>query len=124
MAEKILIVDDSVSMRQMTSLILKNAGYEVEAASDGQEGLSKVSDEIVLIITDYNMPGLNGIEFIKQVRGGDVNKAVPIIMLTTESEDAKKAEGKAAGATAWLTKPFDKDQLVATIRKVLGSVTF
>ena len=124
MAETILIVDDSVSMRQMTSIILKNAGYAVEQAADGEEGLSKVTDDISLIITDYNMPGMNGIELIKKIRAGSTNKAVPILMLTTESEESKKNEGKNAGATGWLTKPFDKEKLLATIRKIMGSVSF
>ena len=124
MAETILIVDDSVSMRQMTSIILKNAGYTVEQAADGEEGLSKVTDDISLIITDYNMPGMNGIELIKKIRAGSTNKAVPILMLTTESEESKKNEGKDAGATGWLTKPFDKEKLLATIRKIMGSVSF
>ncbi len=124
MAETILIVDDSVSMRQMTSIILKNAGYTVEQAADGEEGLSKVTDDISLIITDYNMPGMNGIELIKKIRAGSTNKAVPILMLTTESEESKKNEGKNAGATGWLTKPFDKEKLLATIRKIMGSVSF
>jgi two-component system, chemotaxis family, chemotaxis protein CheY len=123
-AETILIVDDSVSMRQMTSIILKNAGYTVEQAADGEEGLSKVTDDISLIITDYNMPGMNGIELIKKIRAGSTNKAVPILMLTTESEESKKNEGKNAGATGWLTKPFDKEKLLATIRKIMGSVSF
>jgi two-component system chemotaxis response regulator CheY len=108
----------------MTSIILKNAGYNVEQAADGDEGLSKVTDDISLIITDYNMPGMNGIELINKVRQGSTNKAVPILMLTTESEDAKKNEGKKAGATGWLTKPFDKEQLLATIKKIMGNVSF
>ncbi|NBC29272.1 MAG: response regulator [Spirochaetes bacterium] len=124
MAETILIVDDSVSMRQMTSIILKNAGYTVEQAADGEEGLSKVSDDISLVITDYNMPGMNGIELIKKIRAGSTNKAVPILMLTTESEESKKNEGKNAGATGWLTKPFDKEKLLSTIKKIMGSVSF
>jgi two-component system chemotaxis response regulator CheY len=111
-------------MRQMTSIILKNAGYNVEQAADGDEGLSKVTDDISLVITDYNMPGMNGIELINKVRQGSTNKAVPILMLTTESEEAKKNEGKQAGATGWLTKPFDKEQLLATIKKIMGSVSF
>jgi len=108
----------------MTSIILKNAGYTVEQAADGEEGLSKVTDDISLIITDYNMPGMNGIELIKKIRAGSTNKAVPILMLTTESEESKKNEGKNAGATGWLTKPFDKEKLLATIRKIMGSVSF
>ncbi len=124
MAEKILIVDDSVSMRQMTSIILKNAGYTVEQATNGEEGLSKISDDISLIITDYNMPGMNGVELIRQIRAGTTNKAVPILMLTTESEEKKKTEGREAGATAWLTKPFDKEELLKVIKKVTGGASF
>ena len=124
MAEKILIVDDSVSMRQMTNMILAGAGYEVVQAVDGKDGLAKMSADIKVVITDYNMPNMNGIEFIKAVRSGAVNKSVPILMVTTESEDSKKQEGKSAGATGWITKPFDKDTLLQTIKKVAGSLDF
>ncbi|MCA1753768.1 MAG: response regulator [Spirochaeta sp.] len=124
MAEKILIVDDSVSMRQMTNMILGGAGYEVVQAVDGKDGLAKMSADIKVVITDYNMPNMNGIEFIKAVRSGAVNKSVPILMVTTESEDSKKQEGKNAGATGWITKPFDKDTLLQTIKKVAGSLDF
>ena len=124
MAEKILIVDDSVSMRQMTNMILAGAGYEVVQAVDGKDGLDKMSADIKVVITDYNMPNMNGIEFIKAVRSGAVNKSVPILMVTTESEDSKKQEGKSAGATGWITKPFDKDTLLQTIKKVAGSLDF
>ncbi|MFN2312121.1 MAG: response regulator [Spirochaetia bacterium] len=124
MAEKILIVDDSVSMRQMTNMILGGAGYEVVQAVDGKDGLAKMSADIKVVITDYNMPNMNGIEFIKAVRSGAVNKSVPILMVTTESEDSKKQEGKNAGATGWITKPFDKDTLLQTINKVAGSLDF
>lgn len=124
MADKILIVDDSVSMRQMTNMILSGAGYEVVQAVDGQDGVAKMSADIKVVITDYNMPNMNGIEFIKAVRSGAVNKSVPILMVTTESEDAKKQEGKSAGATGWITKPFDKDTLLQTINKVANPLTF
>jgi len=124
MAEKILIVDDSVSMRQMTNMILGGAGYEVVQAVDGKDGLAKMSADIKVVISDYNMPNMNGIEFIKAVRSGTVNKSVPILMVTTESEDSKKQEGKSAGATGWITKPFDKDTLLQTIKKVAGSLDF
>lgn len=124
MADKILIVDDSVSMRQMTNMILSSAGYEVVQAVDGQDGVAKMSADIKVVITDYNMPNMNGIEFIKAVRSGTVNKSVPILMVTTESEDAKKQEGKSAGATGWITKPFDKDTLLQTINKVANPLSF
>jgi two-component system chemotaxis response regulator CheY len=124
MSGKVLFIDDSVSMRQMTSLILSGAGYEVVQATEGQEGLDKLTDDIDLVITDFNMPNMNGIEVIRAIRGGTVNKSVPILMLTTESEEAKKQEGRQAGATAWMTKPFDKDGLLAVVKKITDSVDF
>ena len=124
MADKILIVDDSVSMRQMESLILKQAGYDVVEAADGEEGLSQLTADIRAVVTDYNMPNMTGVEFIKAIRAGSVNKSVPILMVTTESEQDKKQEGKAAGATGWLTKPFEQEQLVKAIRKIADSVQF
>lgn len=124
MSMKVLFIDDSVSMRQMTSLILGGAGYEVVQAGDGEEGLASLTPDVGLVITDFNMPGMNGIEVIRAIREGAVNKSVPVLMLTTESEQAKKDEGRAAGATAWMTKPFDQEGLLATVRKITGSVEF
>ncbi len=124
MGDKILVTDDSVSMRQMTSIILKQAGYEVVEAVDGADALEKLNEDIKVLITDYNMPNMNGIELIKAVRSGSVNKSIPILMVTTESEDAKKQEGKQAGATGWITKPFDKDTLIGTLKKVSDTVEF
>jgi two-component system chemotaxis response regulator CheY len=124
MADKILIVDDSVSMRQMTSIVLKGAGYTVDAAADGPEGLSKLDDDVRVVITDYNMPGMNGVEFVQRVRSGSVAAAVPIVMLTTESDQSKMQAGREAGATAWLVKPFDKEKLLKVIKRVTGSVSF
>jgi two-component system chemotaxis response regulator CheY len=124
MPGKVLFIDDSVSMRQMTSLILSGAGYEVVQAENGREGLSKLTPDVDLVITDFNMPNMNGIEVIRAIREGDVNKSVPILMLTTESEDQKKQEGRQAGATAWMTKPFDKEGLLATVKKITDSVDF
>ena len=124
MAKNILIVDDSVSMRQMTKIILKGAGYQVVEAKDGNEALELISDSIDLIITDYNMPNMNGITLIKEIRGGTKNKSVPILMLTTETDPGRKEEGKQAGATGWLTKPFDKESLLKVIQKVLGTMDF
>lgn len=124
MAKKVLVVDDSVSMRQMLSMILSSGGYEVIPAEDAKEGLTKLTDDLAAIITDYNMPGMNGVDFIKEVRGGSVANSKPIIMVTTESEQQKKEEGKAAGATGWITKPFDKSQLLEVMDKVTGDVEF
>jgi two-component system chemotaxis response regulator CheY len=122
MAKSILIVDDSVSMRQMTKLILKSASYQVIEAKDGIEALELLSNSIDLVITDYNMPNMNGITLIKQIRGGKSNKSVPILILTTETDPGSKEEGKKAGATGWLTKPFDKEGLLRVIQKVLGTM--
>ncbi len=124
MAGRILIVDDSVSMRQMTSIILKGAGYTVIEAVDGNDGLEKLDSTIDLVITDYNMPNKNGIELIHDIRKGNVNKSVPILILTTESEQSKKEQGKQAGATGWVTKPFDKTSLLQVIKKVTTNLEF
>mgnify|MGYP006279779511 CR=1 FL=1 len=124
MADRLLIVDDSVSMRQMIQIILKGAGYAVDEAGSGPEALQKLSDEHTVVITDYNMPEMNGVELIEKIRAGGVNKAIPILMLTTESEESKRQAGKRAGATAWLTKPFQKGELVDVVRKVAATVEF
>jgi len=121
MAKKILSVDDSASVRQMVTFALETAGYQTAQAADGREALTVLKGSPVdMIITDLNMPNLNGIELIKQVRALPGFKFVPIVLLTTESEDAKKAEGKAAGATGWIVKPFNQDQLLAVVKKLLG----
>mgnify|MGYP006292143667 CR=1 FL=1 len=124
MSNRVLVVDDSVSMRQMTGLILKGAGFEPVEAGDGQEALEKLTDDTVLVITDFNMPRMNGVELIKAIRGGSVAKTVPILMITTESEDNKKQQGREAGATAWIVKPFTKEQLLATLNKIVSTLTF
>jgi two-component system chemotaxis response regulator CheY len=121
MAKKILIADDSASMRQMVDFTLKNAGYEVTEAADGTEALKKLTElAFDMVLTDLNMPGLNGIELIREARKLPTGKFIPMVMLTTESQDDKKKEGKAAGATGWIVKPFKPDQLVAVCKKVLG----
>jgi len=121
MAKKILSVDDSASVRQMVTFALETAGYQTAQAGDGKEALAFLKTSPVdMIVTDLNMPNLNGIELIKQVRALPGFKFVPIVLLTTESEDAKKAEGKAAGATGWIVKPFKQDQLLAVVKKLLG----
>lgn len=118
MGKKILIADDSTSMRMMINYTLAEEGYSVIEAVDGEDALGKMASDVNLLITDLNMPKINGIELIKRIRSGTVNKFLPIIMLTTESEPAKKAEGKNAGATAWIVKPFTPENLVETIKKV------
>ncbi len=120
MSKTILTVDDSASIRQMVSFTLKGAGYNVVEAVDGEDGLAKVnSNNVKMIITDLNMPKLDGIGFIKKVRANPKTKFIPIIMLTTESQAEKKQAGKSAGATGWIVKPFKPDQLLGVVKKVL-----
>ena len=120
MPKTILTVDDSVSVRQVVSFALKDAGFDTVEATDGRDALTKLSGGVHLVITDLNMPNMDGLELIKQIRAGSTNKYVPIIMLTTESQPAKKQEAKAAGATGWIVKPFRPEQLIAVIQRVLG----
>ncbi|MBN1931968.1 MAG: response regulator [Desulfobacterales bacterium] len=120
MSKVILTVDDSASVRQMVSFTLKQAGYDVLESVDGQDALNKLTaNQVNMLITDLNMPNLDGIGLIKKVRAESRYKFMPIIMLTTESQEEKKAEGKAAGATGWIVKPFNPEQLLAVIKKVL-----
>ncbi|MDA8233182.1 MAG: response regulator [Magnetospirillum sp.] len=122
MVKTILSVDDSASMRQMVRLTLSGAGYQVIEAADGREGLSKAQANTVhMVVTDLNMPNMDGLELIRALRGEPAYKGVPIIFLTTESDEAKKKEAKSAGATGWITKPFQQDQLLAVVKKVLGA---
>jgi two-component system chemotaxis response regulator CheY len=121
MAKTILSVDDSTSIRQMVAFTLKGAGYEVIEAADGQEGLDKAKVKTVdLVLTDQNMPRMDGITLIKSLRAMPTYKSVPILMLTTESGDAMKSEGRAAGATGWIVKPFDPARLLEVVKKVIG----
>jgi len=119
MSKKIMTVDDSSSVRQMVKFALSDAGYEVLEASDGKDALQKLEGQVDMIITDLNMPNMDGIELIKQVRANSQYKFLPIVMLTTESEESKKAEGKQAGATGWIVKPFKPDQILGVIKKVM-----
>lgn len=117
----ILAVDDSASMRQMVSFTLKGAGHDVVEAGDGQEALNLAKgSKFDLVLTDVNMPMMDGIVLTRQLRSLPNFKFTPILMLTTEAGGDKKQEGKAAGATGWIVKPFNPDQLLATINKVLG----
>jgi len=120
MPKTILTVDDSASVRQMVRFTLTEAGYNVIEASDGQDALAKLTAPVNLVITDLNMPCLDGIGLIRCLRANPACKGVPIIMLTTESQEAKKQEGRAAGATGWIVKPFTAQQLVAVVKKVIG----
>jgi len=116
----ILTVDDSASMRQMVTFTLKSAGHQVTEATDGVDALQKAKQEkFNLIITDVNMPNMDGITLTKELRALDDYKFTPILTLTTESGSNRKKEGKAAGATGWIIKPFNPDQLLSTIQKVL-----
>lgn len=123
MAKTVLIVDDSSSMRQMVGFTLRGAGFEVIEGGNGQEALDKLKaapgGRVDLVITDLNMPVMDGLTFIKAVRNTATMRFAPVLMLTTESQESRKAEGKAAGATGWIVKPFHPEQLLKVIEKVL-----
>lgn len=122
MKKTILTVDDSPSVRQMVKLTLSNAGYDVVEAGDGAEGLQKAQTRAVdMVVTDLNMPVMNGLGLIRELRKLPAYRGVPILFLTTESDAEMKKEAKAAGATGWITKPFQQAQLLAVVRKVLGA---
>jgi len=117
----ILTVDDSASIRLTTRVALSNAGYTVTEAVDGQDGLAKLNGgQFDLIVTDLNMPNMDGLTMIRELRKLPAHTGVPVIFLTTESDSDIKQQAKAAGATGWLTKPFDPESLVKIVRKVLG----
>jgi two-component system chemotaxis response regulator CheY len=117
----ILTVDDSASIRQMVKLTLSGAGYNVVEASDGRDGLAKAqANTINMVVTDLNMPNMNGLEFIRALRQLAPYRGIPIVFLTTESDDNLKQQAKAAGATGWITKPFKQEQLLAVAKKLLG----
>lgn len=118
---RILVVDDSASMRQMVAFTLKGDGHDVVEAADGVEALACAKkDSFNLVITDVNMPNMDGIALTKELRGLPAYRFTPILTLTTESSAEKKMAGKQAGATGWIVKPFNPDQLLATAKKVLG----
>ncbi|MBI4847892.1 MAG: response regulator [Nitrospirae bacterium] len=118
MAKTILIVDDSASMRQLVTFALKDAGYDVIAAVDGKDALGKLNGaKIDMVVTDLNMPNMDGIMLIKQLRSRPSSKFTPVVMLTTESQETKKQEGKLAGASGWIVKPFTPEKLIEVIKK-------
>ncbi|HUW76162.1 MAG TPA: response regulator [Gallionella sp.] len=120
MAKTILVVDDSASLRQVVSIALKGAGYDVIEACDGQDALSKLKGQKVnLVISDVNMPNMDGITFVKEMKKLPEFKFTPVIMLTTEGQESKKQEGQAAGAKAWVVKPFQPAQMLAAVGKLV-----
>lgn len=121
MAKKIMTVDDSPTIRQMLGMALKGAGYDVIEAENGKDALGKLESEPVnMLITDLNMPQMNGIELIRNVRQSPGLRFMPIIMLTTESQETKRQEGKAAGASGWIVKPFKPEQLLKVVQMVMA----
>jgi len=122
MAKKILVVDDSAAIRQSITYVLQQGGFEVVEGSDGQDGLNIIQglDSVDLVITDVNMPNMDGITLIKKIRELPKFKFVPIIVLTTESQGSKMNEGKEAGATGWIVKPFSADKLMGVVTKVIS----
>jgi len=121
MAKTVLAIDDSPSIRQMVAFTLKNSGYDVVEAVDGMDGLDKAKAKAInLVLTDQNMPRMDGLTLIKTLRGMPSYKTVPILMLTTEASDTMKQQGRAVGATGWLVKPFDPQKLVEVVKKVIG----
>jgi two-component system chemotaxis response regulator CheY len=119
MAKRILIVDDSASVRQVANMALTRAGYEVVEACDGQDGLTKLSGKVHLIISDVNMPRMDGLTFLKAVKANAEYKFTPVIMLTTEAGDEMKNQGRAAGAKAWIIKPFQPQTLIDAVSKLV-----
>ncbi|KPF43247.1 chemotaxis protein CheY [beta proteobacterium AAP51] len=121
MAKTILIVDDSASLRTVVKMALQRAGYEVVEAADGVQGLAalEAAGKVHLIVSDVNMPNMDGITFVTQVKQHPRHKFVPVVMLTTEGQDAKKEQGRAAGAKAWIVKPFNPPQLLDAVSKLI-----
>jgi two-component system chemotaxis response regulator CheY len=121
MTKTILAVDDSAAIRHMVSVTLRNAGYDVVLAVDGEDGLEKArAERVQLVLTDQNMPRMDGLTLVRSLRALPAYASAPILILTTESSDEIKSKGRAAGSTGWLVKPFDPVRLVEVVRKVIG----
>lgn len=121
MAKCILVVDDSETVRQVLQLTLSKAGFDVVEAEDGVDALNKLSNQPVdMVVTDLNMPNMDGLELIKKVRAEGEYRFTPIVMLTTESSEEKKKAGREAGASGWIVKPFKPEQLLKVVKMVLG----
>ena len=119
MAKTIMVVDDSISIRQVVGIALRQAGYDVIEGVDGKDALAKLTGQKVnLIISDVNMPNMDGISFVRELKTRPAYKFTPVLMLTTESQEDKKEQGKAAGARAWMVKPFKPEALVAAVQKL------
>jgi two-component system chemotaxis response regulator CheY len=119
--KNLLIVDDSNAMRQSLGFILSQAGYTVVQAQDGMDAIQKLEGQVFdLVVTDVNMPNLDGIGLTKHIRGAAKHQFTPVLMLTTESQADKMQEGKAAGATGWIVKPFEEAKLLAVVKKLVG----
>jgi two-component system chemotaxis response regulator CheY len=122
MTKTVLTIDDSASIRQMVAMTLSSAGLSVLEAVNGADGYTKATSNTVhAVITDLNMPVMNGLEFLRKFRQSPAGKGIPVILLTTESDDELKRQAREAGATGWIVKPFKQDQLVAVIKKVTGA---
>jgi len=120
MAKTIMVVDDSLSIRQVVGIALRQAGYDVIEGCDGADALAKLTGQKVnLIISDVNMPNMDGISFVRELKTRPAYKFTPVLMLTTESQEDKKEQGKAAGARAWMVKPFKPDMLLAAVQKLV-----
>ena len=120
MAKTIMVVDDSLSIRQVVGIALKQAGYDVIEGCDGKDALAKLTGQKVnLIISDVNMPNMDGISFLRELKTRPAYKFTPVLMLTTESQEEKKAQGQAAGARAWMVKPFKPETLLAAVQKLV-----
>ncbi len=121
MGKTVMVVDDSVTMRQMVSFALTNAGYQVVEAGDGEEAVGKLKGgaKPSLVIADLNMPIMDGLSLIKAIRAMPNFKFTPVLMLTTEADESKKKEGQSVGATGWIVKPFNPEQLLKAIEKVM-----
>ena len=120
MAKTIMVVDDSASLRQVVGIALRGAGYDVIEGCDGRDALAKLTGQKVhLVISDVNMPNMDGITFVKNLKQMPAYKFTPVIMLTTESQEGKKQEGQAAGAKAWVVKPFQPEQMLAAVAKLV-----
>jgi len=121
MAKCVMVVDDSETVRQVLQLTLSKAGFDIIEAEDGIDALDKLTGQSIdMIVTDLNMPNMDGLELIKKVRGEGSHRFTPIVMLTTESSEEKKQAGRAAGASGWIVKPFKPEQLLKVVKMVLG----
>ena len=119
MGKKVLTVDDSATIRQALNIALEGAGYDVVEATDGVDALRKLdSDSVDMVVTDLNMPNMNGVDLIREIRKQPGNRFTPVLMLTTESDNKRKQEGKAAGASGWIVKPFRPEQLLTVVQMV------